>query len=116
MISQVRIPLTAGVVVLLIAACQVPVPTKDTTPPELSFTVSGARGRNLFRSIDGPQAPPNNCIRVTGTPIQLIAIAGDAGGIQRLQLSVNREARIVPESVDVTPRAPEGRLRFEGAY
>lgn len=97
----------AGGMVLLSAACTAPAPATDTTPPEITVTVSGVGGRNVFRSIDGKQGPTDSCIIVPREPTQLILIAGDSGGIQTVTLRAV-VGRIVPESVDVTPRPPEG--------
>jgi hypothetical protein len=93
--------------VIFAAGCQVPAPIVDTTPPEITVLVSGAHGRNIFRSADGVLAAPDNCIKVSDMPTQLILIVGDAGGVD--SASINAFAgTIVPASVDVAPRAPEG--------
>ena len=67
-----------GGMVFLGAACTAPAPATDTTPPEITVTVSRARGRNVFRSIDGRSGPTDNCIIVPEIPTQLILIAGDS--------------------------------------
>jgi hypothetical protein len=99
--------LIIAAVVFLFAGCQVPAPTKDTTPPEVTVTVSRAHGRNIFRSIDGVQGKGNDCIIVRDMPTQLILIAGDAGGVASTSLRAFT-GRIVPESLEVSPRPPEG--------
>ena len=105
MMKSITLIIAAGV--FFVAGCIVPAPTKDTTSPEITVTVSRARGRNIFRSIDGVLEPGNNCIRVPDMPTQLILIAGDAGGVESVSLKAF-PGRIVPESVEVAPRAPEG--------
>ena len=67
---------------LVVGGCVRPAPASDTTPPDIVVFVSRARGRNYFRSIDGVQKPPDNCIIVREMPTQLIRIVGDAGGLQ----------------------------------
>lgn len=95
-------------VVLFVTGCEVPAPsTRDTTPPEITVTVSRARGRNVFRSIDGKLDAPDNCIKVPELPTQLILIAGDAGGIESASIKAF-PGTIVRESLEVSPRAPEG--------
>jgi len=89
-----------------VTACQVPRPTTDTTPPEVTVTVSRAHGPNIFRSIDGVLKSPNDCIIVREMPTQLILIGSDAGGVALVGLKA-LSGRIIPESVEVSPRAPE---------
>jgi hypothetical protein len=92
---------------LVVAGCVRPAPASDSTPPDIVVFVSRARGRNYFRSIDGIQKPPDNCIIVREMPTQLILIAGDAGGLQSAGIR-GFSGTIVPDSVSVTPPAPEG--------
>jgi hypothetical protein len=93
--------------VFFVAGCEVPAPTRDTTTPEVTVTVSGARGRNVFRSIDGKLGEKENCIKVPELPTQLILIAGDGGGVQSTSIRAF-PAMIVPASVEISPRPPEG--------
>jgi len=95
------------VTMLLLGDCVRPAPASDTTPPEIVVFVSRARGRNYFRSIDGVQKPPDNCIIVREMPTQLILIAGDSGGLQSAGIR-GLSGTIAPDSVSVTPPAPEG--------
>jgi len=114
---KMTIRVIASALLLLSLACERPRPTTpDTTPPEITVYVVGVRGRNFFRSIDGPQKTPNDCVKVPDGPQQLIMIAGDAGGLETVTLSAAPSVRITPESVDVTPRPPEGSysIRPEG--
>jgi hypothetical protein len=90
----------------LVMGCEVPAPTIDTTPPEVTVTVSRARGPNVFRSIDGELGAKENCIKVPEMPTQLILIAGDAGGVDFATIAA--VGTIIPESVEFTPRPPEG--------
>ena len=108
--------LIAACAICFVAACERPATTTDTTAPEITVTVSGVRGRNVFRSIDDNQGPVNDCIKVPDNRTQLILIAGDAGGIETVTLSAATPARIIPESLIVSPRAPEGSfsIRPEG--
>ena len=92
---------------LVVGGCVRPAPASDTTPPDIVVFVSRARGRNYFRSIDGVQKPPDNCIIVREMPTQLILVAGDSGGLQSAGLRALR-GTIAADSVVITPPAPEG--------
>ncbi len=106
-----RLTLAIAAAVFFIAACTAPAPPAtppDTTPPEITVTVR-ARGRNVFKSIDGPLKGSEMCIIIEDGPVQLVLIAGDAGGLDAVSLSTFT-GTIVPGSIDVTPRAPESTL------
>ncbi len=92
---------------LVVGGCVRPAPASDTSPPEITVFVSRARGRNYFRSVDGVQKPPDNCIIVREMPTQLILVAGDAGGLQLAGLKAFT-GTIASDSVVVTPTPPEG--------
>ena len=99
--------LIAAASLLFFAGCERPATTEDKTNPEITVFVSGARGRNYFRSIDGVMDPPDNCIIVRQMPTQLIMIAGDAGGIQLAGIKAFT-GTISRDTVAITPAAPEG--------
>lgn len=107
--------LIAAVGSLSVAGCERPATTRDTTLPDITVIVSRAHGRNYFRTSDGVLKPPDNCIVVREMPTQLIMIAGDAGGLQLAAIKAF-SGRITPESVAITPVAPEGShvIRAEG--
>jgi hypothetical protein len=94
------------VLFVVFVGCIKPRPTTDTTDPEIVITVSRGRGGNIFRSVDGRYEAPNNCIKVPDMPTQLIMIAGDSGGVAFASVRAFG-GRIVSESVEVAPRAPE---------
>ena len=98
--------LGAAVCLLFFSGCERPATSGDKTNPEITVFVSRARGRNYFRSVDGVQTPPNNCIIVREMPTQLILIAGDLGGIQRVGIRII-PGTIVRETLEITPAAPE---------
>lgn len=99
--------LVAAGAAFLAGACEVPAPTADTTPPEITVIVSRGRGGNIFRSADGELEPGQDCIKVPDTPAQLSFIVGDAGGVQTAVLKAF-PGPIVPGSVVVSPGAPVG--------
>ena len=107
--SMTRI-IAAGVVVF-VAGCEVPAPTTDTTTPEITVIVSGGRGGNIFRSIDGELDAPDNCIKVPDTPTQLVMIVGDSGGVKFASIKAF-SGPIVPGSVELIPRPPEASSRI----
>lgn len=99
-------PFLAACVVLLLAGCETPAPTSDADPPEITVTVARGRGDNIFRSEDGELATPDDCIKVPGTPVELVLIVGDSGGVQTAAISAFLGV-IDPDSVEVTPAEPE---------
>ena len=107
--SMTRI-IAAGVV-FFVAGCEVSAPTTDTTTPEITVIVSGGRGGNIFRSIDGELDAPDNCIKVPDTPTQLVMIVGDSGGVKFASINAF-SGPIVPGSVELIPRPPEASFRI----
>ena len=93
--------------IFLIAGCATTAPSSDTTNPEVTVIVSEGRGGNIFRSRDGELPPTQSCINVPEPPRQLILIAGDSGGVRSASIKVF-PGTIDPDSVEVTPAAPEG--------
>lgn len=103
--NKLIIPLTV-LAFLFVSACATRVPTSDTTPPEITVTVSEGRGNKIFRSTDGEYPAGENCIKVPGTPTQLSVIFGDSGGVNIASIKVF-PATIIPGSIEVTPASPE---------
>lgn len=98
--------MTAAWAIFLIAGCTTTAPTSDTMDPEVTVIVSEGRGGNIFRSRDGELPPTESCINVPDPPRQLILIAGDSGGVRSASIRVF-PGTIDPDSVEVTPAAPE---------